>query len=530
MTAPLIPAAQVDEEQLANANAAAAKAMEELEHNRQAGLLEIAEYLKGNHPGPYVPKNADDEYRTLAKRSIINWVLLVSKLAGESLYCENHRLSGQSQPSPAWLGGWQRNRMDARQTQLYRGALDFSTSYAAVDRDPGRNPYRSGLARVRLFSALNTSSLWEDPVNDERPAFALHIRKFADGDKEGECLAWDRDNEYTGTYKGGSKGYEFSLSGKSHGCTDTPIIAYAPYRDLLGQTSGIAAPLLGANDKFNQINFDLVVVLSYGAFKVRYVTGMVPPPKQFKVSVTYAQALAQGMLDPAEADRLEQAGTQPTDIVSEQWVQAFDEDGNPIRDPIQMTPKSLVVIKEPGAHAGSFDATDPKGYIEAKADARSDLASLAQIPNHWVTGNIANLAADALAVAEGPWWRMIREFQKQFGESHEMLLQLIAEVDGLEGADDFGTEVSWSDMRDRSVAQIVDALGKGRQMLDIPRKAAWGLWPNMTGGEMARWEELREEEIQNHEAGPEASFNQAFSGDSKAWASSSPVTEDDEPR
>ena len=537
MTAPITPASQVSEEELKNAADASKKAIGELENLRNGadgsgtGLLKIQDYLYGRHPGPYIPKNADEEYKTLAQRSVVNWVLTVAKLAGESLYCEGHRLNKQSVMSPAW-SGWQRNRMDGRQPSLYRDALSYGQAYAAVDKDPGRNPHRAGKARIRFFGALDTVSLWEDPVNDERPAFVLHTRKRADGDKPGELLMWDRDNAYEATYvEGGKDGMVISITkADPHGFSDTPVVAYTPYRDLTGRPSGIVVDLLGPNDKINQVNFDLNVVLSYGAHKVRYITGMVPPPKRRMVAVTFSEALAQGWIDQDKADELTAANTPETAVVARRWIDDIDEEtGQAVPEPIQMSPRDLVIIEEAGAKAGTFDGTDPTGYISAKSDARSDLASVAQIPNHWVTGNIANLAADALAVAEGPWWRMIDEFQKTFGESHEMLLQLVAECDGLEGADDYETEVVWTDKRDRSVAQVVDALVKGRQGMDIPREALWAMWPGVTGGQLARWRELRDEEIQNHEAGAEASFEQAFSSDAKKWATTRPVvTEDDD--
>lgn len=528
MTTPIKPTL-VDEEvydleqdQITDIEEAAKKALEELEKSRKDTLLKIKDYIEFRHPGPYVPKDADDEYRLLAKRAVDNWVRLIPKASMQCLFVEGHRLSGQSELSPAWQA-WQRNRLDSRQSWLYWGALTYGQAYVAVGKDTSPIKGRTGLAKAWLYGPLDTTALYEDPVNDERPALVVHILTRPADKKLGTGVMWDREHRVEFEFD-----EEFKVSvGKTepHGFTDTPVIPFTPYRDLEGQPWGQAIELLRPQDAINQTKFDLLVVQTYGAFKIRYVTGMVAPPKRSKVSITYGMALARDWLTDEEKTAL--LGSDENLVIGSRWVEDRDTDGNPIPQPIQMSPKDLMVLENEKAQVGSLPETPLDGYIKSKEQGIRDLAAQAQLPVHLLSGNIANLSADALAVAEGSFWRMIQLFEHSFGESWEQVMQLFAECDGLGGDEDFDTEVAWRDMTSRAMSQVVDALGKGAQMMNIPPQALWSRFPGVTGGELRRWEEMFKENQMDHMAGPEASLNRSISPGNRAWANSAPISEED---
>lgn len=471
--------------------ARASKALATLRSDRDSVLLKIEEYLHGEHPGPYVPARADVEYRLLAERSTANIITLVLNTPAQSLYVEGHRLEGSTEASPSWIC-WQRNRLDARQSWVYRSALSYGQAFVAVDRDA------EGHAKALLLSPLYTTALYEDPVNDSRPSLVLNVRSYAKGENDhGLARMWDNEFYYDIRLIYG--GTIEILSQRPHGFSDTPVVPFAPYRDLEGRPYGILWHLFPIQDALNQTSFDLLLAQTYTSHEVRYATGLVPPPQLRYVDVTVGEAIASGRMEP---DDPRIVGKDETEVIGQRAEIVRDDEGNPVPQELSVRPGSLIAIKDPKAKFGALPGADLKGYIDSIAMFMHRIAAISQIPPHYLLGNLANLSADALAVAESSLWRMVAEFQHSFGESWEQVFQLFAEAESLEGADDFNSEVRWRDMSARSISQVVDAITKGVQMIGIPMQAAWEMWPGVTDGDLARWRELRDDELVNYESDP----------------------------
>jgi len=52
-------------------------------------------------------------------------------------------------------------------------------------------------------------------------------------------------------------------------------------------------------------------------------------------------------------------------------------------------------------------------------------------------------------------------------------------------------------MSTRTVAVMMDALGKAAQMLEVPRKGLWPLIPGVTNGMLDDWEDLHEQQVED---------------------------------
>lgn len=120
----------VTEEDLVTAQKCAEKAFNLLE-GRLDRLERITDYVDGIQDDPFMPKDATEEYRVLAQRAKTNLLKPALNAPAQSLFCENHRLSGETESSPAWRD-WQRNHMDARQNDLYREALTIGESFISA--------------------------------------------------------------------------------------------------------------------------------------------------------------------------------------------------------------------------------------------------------------------------------------------------------------------------------------------------------------------------------------------------------------
>ncbi|MEU6959600.1 phage portal protein [Streptomyces chrestomyceticus] len=425
-------------------------------------LKRIDDYLHGRHDDPYMPPQADDEYRLLARRSVSNWMPLLVGTPAQALYVDGYRPGSPAEglpaevetASPEW-GHWQRSRLDARQAAIYRGALAYGHSFTVTERDA------DGLVRTKGLSALRSAALFEDPANDDTPYAAITVTAWPSGDTRGRARMWDGRSEYAVTFLSLDDAKSITTTRmRRHGSSECPVTRFASLVDLEGRTLGVIEPMIALQDRINQTIFDLLVAQTYASVKVRTATGMAPPIQR----------------DPETGEPV------------------LDEQGNPIPLPINHNARRFLFAEDPDVQFGSLDETPLGGFIESVDMSIRHLAAVSQTPPHHLLGQIANLSAEALLAAETALSRKIAEFRTAFGESWERVFRLSAELAGHSGSDDYQGEVIWRDMESRSLAQAADALGKLREQLGIPARGLWRRVPGVTQTELEDWEQKAEDE------------------------------------
>ena len=414
------------------------------EFDRHSRGGRVARYLAGDHDLPYTPPSANTEFRTLAKRSVTNWLPLISDTFAKGLFVDGYRPAKASENAAPWRY-WQENGLDARQTIAHRGALEYGVSYVLVL--PGTNG-----PSIRPLNPTRSLALYEED-EDEFP-YAAILRA---GNARGGGSLWrlfDDEAVYTFMLKDGS----LELTGTEiHGLGVTPFVRF---RDRLdGQARGIIEPLIPIQDRVNESVFSMLVALQYASFRQRWATGLAIPLDE-------NEFLADG-------------------------VTANPNFGKPI-EPFEAAVNRLWVSDSPDAKFGDFAQTDVSGHLNTYKSTVQSLAAIAQTPPHVLLGDLVNLSADALAAAEASTQRKGAEYETLFGESWEQVLRLAAAADGdEEGAADTSAQVRWRDTEARSLAQTVDALGKMVQMLAVPAEAAWERIPGVTDQDVERWKEMR---------------------------------------
>lgn len=439
-------------------------------------LLVIDEYLQGEHDDPYMPPQATDEYRLLAKRAVSNWMPLLVGTPAQALYVDGFRRGAETpgaEPANSleW-SHWQRSRMDARQAAIYRGALSYGHAFTVTEMVKDQ-------VVTKGLSALRTVALFEDPANDHTPHVALTVTDFGNKSKEerGTARMWDAESEYEVTFLGLEDEKPRVKPKKRHGASECPVTRFAAAVDLEGRTVGCIEPMIPLQNRINQTVFDLLVAQTYGSFKVRWVTGMAPPMLTEPVN---------------EAGDVVGPNDDPDTIVGQRVK--VGKDGKPIPAPINHNASRFLFADDPDVHFGSLDETPLSGFIDSIDMSIRHFSAVGQIPPHHMLGQIANLSAEALLAAETALARKIAEFRVSFGESWERVFRLAAELnDDSVAASDFGGEVIWRDMESRSLAQAADALGKLREQLGIPAEGLWHRVPDATQAEIARWKELSEQ-------------------------------------
>lgn len=443
---------------------ALAKKLATILENDLDRLRYIDRYLHGYHAGPYIPDNADAEYKLLAQRCISNWMPLLVGTPAQALYVDGFRKGKRGEEDSQVLGGvgqevewdhWQRSRLDARQASVMRGALAYGHSFAVTEKDS------KGKVQTKGLSALRTSALYEDPSNDDAPYAALTVTAWPKGEERGKGYLYTDKWKYAMTFKSLADLNSIGLTeGVSHGSKECPVTRFAAQVDLEGRTTGVIEPMIPLQDRINQTVFDLLVAQTGGAFITRTVSGMAPPLKR-----------------DAEGDPL------------------LDVDGQPIPLPLQINAKKMLFAEDAEAKWGSLPATPLSGYIESIDMSIRHLAAVSQTPPHHLLGQIANLSAEALLAAETALSRKIEEFRHSFGESWERVFRIASLLEGDDtSSEDFHGEVLWRDMESRSMAQAADALGKLKEQLGIPARGLWSRVPGVTQNEIAEWERLAEED------------------------------------
>lgn len=408
-------------------------------------LDRIYRYLKNKVCRIYIPRSATAEYRELVHQSRINVMPLIIGAVAQNLFADGYRPARASDNAPAWED-WQRNRMDLRQGGLYRAALAYGVAYAAVlpgDPAPVILPY----------SPRQCTAVYEDPINDEWPIYALTctVERDRQGKPVKRMRLYDETHRYRFVGSADSQTPQFE-GADEHGLGVTPVVRYLnTYDDLDDGPEGEVESLIPLQDTVQQTTFNTRMAEHYALFRQRWVTGMAIPE---------------------------------------------DENGNPI-EPFNSAVNRVWHAESPDTKFGDFEPTSIDGYLASRKATLSIISALAQLPPQQllVSDGISNLSAEALAAIESGLQRKVGERKTSFGEANEQLLRLVSLAAGRrEGWEDTSAQIVWRDTESRSLAQVADALGKMAQMLAIPPRALWERIPGVTDQDLQRWEQIAEED------------------------------------
>lgn len=386
-----------------------AKDLLKVRNSEHGELSRIHEYLEGDCIPGYIPRDAKEEYRWIAKQSNVNILPKIVDAHAQSLYVSGYRSpEDETTNLPAWVDHWQANRMDARQTGTHRATLAYGASYVQVlpgDTAPAWSP----------FTPRDMTCVYEDATNDEWPQWALTC------DREGDKLSMTvlgPEYRYILTAKNVDSTPDL-VAVERHGVPWTPVVRFLSEYTLDDESRGLVAPLIPIQDQINLTTFNGLVSQVAGAFPQKWATGMDIPR---------------------------------------------DEQGRPV-EPFKAAVTRLWVGEGEGTRFGSFDATDLKGYLDFREDSIRLACTIGSVPPHTVLGALANLSAEAMAAAEIQKTRAEDEYRILFGESWEQVFRLSRFIGGDSSAvSDTAAEVVWKDTEARSWSQVVDAAVKLRSL------------------------------------------------------------------
>lgn len=410
----------------------------------------IRRYLAGEHDLPIMPEDAQRRavYESLALRSITNLLPRVSDTFVKLLTVDGIRTRTRVENEPVW-SYWQANKLDARQTIVHRGAIEYGASYVLVL--PGdRAPSITALDPLR-------SMAWYEDEDDDWPVYGLRHRGRVLTAIGQEVERWEFiDAQAVHTLlvplDRSSLDRIKVESSMEHGLGVCPMVRF---RDRLdGTPVGIIRPLITPQDRINDTVYALNMAMFFASFRQRHATGLEIPTD----------------------DR-------PTIVVDGEEV-PNPSFGEPYAE-FDAAIDRLWVTSSKDARFGEFNQTLVDGHLTAIHQAMTTVAVLGQLPAGMLKGDLVNVSADALSTLYDITNRQSKVYQLLFGEAWEQVFRLAAIAQGARVPDD--AEMRWRDPEARSFAATVDALGKMVQMLNVPYEAAWEMIPGRTEGDFQRW-------------------------------------------
>jgi len=429
---------------------------------------EIHEWVKDRVCSIYAPKDASVEYRQLIDQSRWNVLPLLIDSLAKNFYVDGYRPKRASDNAKVWKY-WQLNRMDARQSGLWRKSLEYGVSYTVTL--PGMVEAEKAPV-ITPWSPRRLTAVYEDPINDEWARYAMTVGfEKPIFDSSGVTMVtpvtvYDDWYKYdldvpaqtmrTYTYQYGQRAPSYlgeitinadKMAVSEHGLGYVPVVRYMDtYGELDDGPEGIIAPMIPGQRQLNQTTFSLAIAEQYAIFRQKWVVGL--------------------------------------------EIQ-LDENGNP-KQPFKVAVDKMLQAEDPDVKFGDFAQTDVSGYLSSRDKTMLYITAVRQIaPHTMVVGEaVSNVSAEALAALEAGHGQDIAEHKASYGESVEQNMRLAGLAVGDEAAwKDVEAQTKWRDTTPRSLAQVADALGKMAQMLEVPPEELWEKIPDVTDGDLERWKE-----------------------------------------
>jgi hypothetical protein len=406
----------------------------------------IHDFVNGRLGYPSLPEEADDEVKALARLSIKNVLGVVRDSFAQNLSVVGYRTATSQENLPAW-NNWQRNRMDARQGEIYRPALTYGVSYVAITPGLDGPVFRPRSPRQMIC-------VYADPQIDQWPQYALETWVDTTGGRPTRRGHFFDDTYIYPLHLGPilpqlvddserlNNLFPLSILDEfadpvAHGAEYCPVVRYINGRDADDLIVGEIEPLITQQRAINEVNFDRLIVARFGAFPQKVIAGW--------------------------------SGTKS--------------------EVLQASARRVWAFEDPDVKASSFPAASVEGYNALLEEMMGHVALTAQISPSTVTGKLINVSADALAAAEAQQQRKLSNKRDSFGESHEQMLQCAAQMSGDTGtAIDDEAEVQWRDTEARSFAAVVDGVVK-LATAGIPIENLLPMIPGMTQQQIVGIEE-----------------------------------------
>jgi hypothetical protein len=446
--------------------------------DRRAAIRLREEYLQGVQKLPFAPEGVNAEYIDLQRQSLANYFAIAVNAPVQRLRADGIATQmGDDVDRAIWAGAWQANRMDTRQTLVYRSMMLHSRGIVSVW--PNERDSQRPVVRPESFELVHVEP---DPDDPFVPAWALKAFEVTEpqlgpdglplpvGSVVRKVAILYDDASWIRFERGPKDGDWQAVNGGPHPMRRPPFALYDYRTDAQGRPWSAIDALIPQQDAINTIRFNTLLAMQFSAFRQRVVTGFDPRATDEAGNFLYRK--------------------------NEDGTPALDENGALI--PVLNTPGRAGVdriLAFPGEGTRVFDLAESNlsNYVEVLNAFLVQFFSTGQIPPQYLLNQMANLSGDALAGAESTLSSLVQELQLSAGEGHETLCELAWFAMGNSKPFAPTSETRWADAEARSFAQVIDAITK-LTAGGFPKRAAWAMIPGATTTKLDDWQREAEDE------------------------------------
>lgn len=408
--------------------------------------LELLEaWGTGNQPTDRRYAGQNKEKLALMRFSRNPWMKLMVSNFAQQLIVDGFRKDGATENETAW-DSWLANKMPAQQFTINRATFMYGYSYVRVTR--GQNQFTGdSMAVMEAVDPQMAFGIYKNPYADDYPAYLLE-KRF-----DGKWRWWTPD-DYTDFNKNGQDWTPVETV--PHDYKVVPFVRYLNEIDAKGRVRGGVEPLVEIAARLDKTVLDRLLVQHYNSFKVRWATGLEQPDTEEKAAAAK----------------------------------------------MQLSQDTVLITSNELAKFGAIPETDMSPFIAAYQADLETFLTIAQLPPD-LSGQVANIAADALEGSRRSSYQRLYEMQTMYAESHAQVLRLAAFIEGrMDEATDFNSRVHWQDVQIKSLAQFADAWGKICGQLGFPKQFVWPLIPGIDQSDV---ESAKEQFFEDD--GPEGRLN-----------------------
>jgi hypothetical protein len=372
----------------------------------------MEDYYSGNHPLPWLPKQAREEFRRILAMTRSNYMGLVCDAQVERMTVEGFRVGDSSDADKETWRIFQANNMDSDLDQGFLEASKSGAAYLMV----GPNPKDAKTPRMSVEHPLQT--IVECEPGDRRSR-AAGLKTWVD-DWTGEIVA----RLYLPDYVHGWRG-KLSNTGvplwKPDGAPvrnpvgEVPITELLNNPQLLGGGRSELYDLTDIQDRANKTIADRLITQDFGAFPQKWATGY--PDK--------------------------------------------NADGTPNNIDIGRNRMVTSDVKE--TQFGQWSAAPLDPYSAAKREDVKDIASRSRTPAQYLLGEMSNVNGSTLQASESGLVSKVRQRFRGHEDGIEDAVRMARRLAGVAGASDESMETIWRDPQYRTVAEVTDAAIKRLQ-------------------------------------------------------------------